>query len=226
MRGIIFTELRRFVIEKFGRKTWIDLLLDAGVDYPKKMYVATASYDDSEIELLAGAAVRLTGLTRDQILDAFGASLASGLLTKYKFLIRPEWTLEDVLLNIETTIHQVVRAKHPDANPPELKVERSRAGELKMLYFSKRKMAALAKGLIKGTASFLGEQAVVRGKPKEDGSCEILISILEPAHQKDEQLQPKLDARKSLIKPRLRSLGDSKSHIFRKAHRISEKQGT
>ena len=163
MRGAIFTELRKFVRDLYGRETWQTLLRKAELLTPK-MYVDTGSYADAELESLVQTAVQLTSLSRTSLLEVFGESLGAGLIAKYKSLLKPEWNVEDVLMNTEHAIHQVVRARHPNADPPGIKVEEVRKGEFRLFYTSKRNLLPVAKGIVKAVAKHYGREVIVNMK--------------------------------------------------------------
>lgn len=167
MRGIIVTELKRFLIERYGKQAWRQIIEEAELK-KGKMYVDASTYGDYELEAMIGAAIKLTSLKRRELLETFGESLAVGLLTRYKSLIRPDWTAEDVLLNTEYAIHQVIRARHPNADPPSLKIEKVREGEFRLIYYSKRNMLSLAKGITKGVVKHFDRTAVVAEKHHDD----------------------------------------------------------
>ena len=176
MRGVILTELKKFLVDSIDLKTWREILNEAGLHGPV-MHVDAGSYEDSELEAIIAAAVRLTSQSRDTLLEAYGESLGAALLAKYSFLIKPEWNAEDVLMNAEHAIHQVVRARHADAEPPGIAIEKVRSGEFRMKYTSKRNLLAVAKGIIKAVAKHYGRKVIVTSKqPKgEPGELHIYL---------------------------------------------------
>ena len=102
-------------------------------------------------------AAKATGKPPQIILEEFGEFIAPDLLALYRALIKPEWRTLDLLENAESTIHRVVRARSPDARPPELKCSRIRESEVVIQYASPRKMCAVARGIVRGVATHYGD---------------------------------------------------------------------
>src|SRR5262249_21305897 len=107
MHGLIFAELKKYVVAKFDEKTWETLLEKAGLK--GNMYLASSVYADADILALVNTACQMTGLSASAVMEDFGEFIAPDLVTQYKFLVKPDWTLLDFLSNTEDTIHKVVR---------------------------------------------------------------------------------------------------------------------
>jgi hypothetical protein len=156
MHGAIFMQLKDFVVSHHGLPAW-DRMLEMAGQPPMALYLPTQAYPDADAMALVKAACDLTGQSADTVLEQFGLFIAPALLKMYAGLVRPEWRTLDLLLNVEDTIHKVVRRRNPGAEPPELFFSRVDARTLSFRYESKRQMAALAVGIMKGVARHYGE---------------------------------------------------------------------
>jgi predicted hydrocarbon binding protein len=180
MHGVIFLELKKYTESKLGAGAWATLLEKAGL--AGNAYYPTTSYPDSDAIALVVAASKITGLEVPVILEDFGAFIVPGLLGMYKNLIKPEWKTLELLENTEAVIHTVVRLRNPGAEPPELECKRSRPNEVTVVYQSKRKMCALAKGIIRGVGNTFKEKLTIQESScMHNGADRCLIHVSVPA---------------------------------------------
>jgi len=87
------------------------------------------------------------------------------------------------ILTLNEIIHPEVRKLYPGAEAPDFGFRRSAPNELELEYRSKKKMCALAEGLIHGAADVFGEKAVIeqpRCMHRGDESC-LMVCRFEPA---------------------------------------------
>src|SRR5688572_2143729 len=122
MHGMIFAELKRYVVTKYGGETWNKLVQDAGLG--GKVYLPTQVYDDSEVNRIIEAAVKATGSTAKAVQTDFGLFAAPELMKLYSSQINPTWKSLDLIEKTEEMVHRVVRLKIPGAKPPHLKCTR------------------------------------------------------------------------------------------------------
>jgi predicted hydrocarbon binding protein len=94
-----------------------------------------------------------------QLLEGFGEFITPKLFSMYRTVISKEWRTLDLVENTESVIHTVVRSR--GGTPPVLSVERKDATELVVSYGSKRKLCALARGIIRGIAKHYGERVTI-----------------------------------------------------------------
>lgn len=179
MHGVILYTLGKFVQARFGEVAWQQLLVNANL--ADVAYVPNMVYPDQDAAVLVAAAEKLTGLTRDAILESFGEFAAPSLLSMYGSLVDPAWGTLELLENIEQTIHRVVRMKTPGAAPPHLQCQRTAPHEVTVLYESERRMCSVAVGIIRGVAVHYRE-AVVISQPRclhrGDPYCQIAVRRL------------------------------------------------
>ncbi len=174
MHGIIFQELQQYVETKLGNETWVSLLQAAGME--GRVFMPTKSYPDEEATALVTIASEMTGTPAADILEDFGKFIVPDLYKLFGMLIRPEWKTLDVVENAERSIHTAIRAKDPNAKPPELACTRLGPDEVLIEYSSDRKMCAVAVGIAKGIAEHYSEKLEVTHDTcmlKGDPHCKI-----------------------------------------------------
>jgi predicted hydrocarbon binding protein len=158
MHGIIFAELRKYIETRLGPTVWESVTAQAGVD---QTFLATSTYPDEQAMRLVSAAGAIAERPVPELLEEFGEFIAPDLLEVYKPLIKPEWSALDLLERTEETIHTVVRIREPGAAPPQLHCTRVSPDEVVVLYRSRRRLCAVAKGIIRGIARHYHERVQV-----------------------------------------------------------------
>ena len=156
MHGVIFYNFRRFLDKKLGSNSWNVVLQEANLR--SKVFLATHTYPDEDFLALLSASAKYLKKDVHQVLEEFGVFIAQPLLDMYHALIKPEWTLYDLIENTENTIHKVVRIRNPGAEPPELKCERPAEDHVVIYYSSPRKICSLLKGIAQGLAQIYQER--------------------------------------------------------------------
>lgn len=162
MHGVVFQELQRFVKEEFGFSAWHELKESAGVD--TSVYMATNEYPDREAVALVRAAAEMTGTSGQEVLAQFGEFIGPNLVEMYGSKVREEWDALDLIENTERTIHEIVRADEPEADPPKLEAERIDDGTVEVTYRSEREMCGLARGIARGVGNHY-DQALSVAEP-------------------------------------------------------------
>jgi hypothetical protein len=165
MHGSMFFLMKEFIVSNYGNETWMELTKKTGVD---SLYDIHKNYPASEMFLIIKAVTDHTGLSESIIKEKLGAHLVPMLLTMYKAHIRPEWKTFEMLENTELVMHKAVRKQENEAKPPILNVSRVHDKLLIIDYYSKRKMASLAIGIIKGIAEFYNESEKINVVPMCD----------------------------------------------------------
>jgi len=111
MHGLIYTGLKEFVGARYGISAWSAVLEKAGL--AGKVYSKDEIYPDSDAGAIVKAASELTSVAPNEIMENFGSFLAPLLIMLYRHLINQEWKTMDMLLNMESNIHSVVRKEIP-----------------------------------------------------------------------------------------------------------------
>jgi hypothetical protein len=175
MHGLIFVELRKYVVAKFDEKTWEQLLEKAGLKH--QMFLASTVYPDQDAIALVSTACQMTGAKPNAVLEDFGEFILPDLIEQYKFLVKAEWGLLDFLQNTEETIHKIMRF-HKGVTPPRLGAHRIEENKLLISYSSQRKMCALLKGMVRGAAKFYKEDiTMIESRCMLQGDSECVVSV-------------------------------------------------
>ena len=175
MHGIVPAEFRFYVETRHSSIGWSALVAEAGL--AARPYVPFERYPDAEVLALIAAAAKLTRCSSDDLLRDFGRFLAPTLLKTYGFLVEPQWKTMELLLHTETNIHQTVRSRDPNADPPQLRFERTGPNTLVLSYNSPRRLSALARGIIEGVASHYRERVAIDETKQADGASTMSITI-------------------------------------------------
>ena len=178
MHGFIFAEIKKYVEHKLDRDTWYAVLEKA--DLGSKEYENFLKYPDEEAVAIVGTASSMTGIPVPDLLEDFGKFLGGDLFNVYRPIINPKWKTIDFLVNVEETIHDIVRSRNKQAKPPVLVANQLGPKQVRILYRSARAMSPLAIGIIRGVAAHYEEDITVTSDSSmESGTevCEILVEV-------------------------------------------------
>lgn len=163
MHGLIHFSLRRFVEQEIPELQWNTILSHIGLE--NREYSLTDNYPDWELSATIEEIrifLETVGQNSQNIQNRFGKFLAKELIGLNSVSIDPAWTFFDVLLNVENSIHDVIRMSDPNADPPVLKVQRRGEDMVQILYGSRRKLCRLARGLLQGLAEKFKSEVTIR----------------------------------------------------------------
>lgn len=166
VHGSIFFLLKKFVNNNFPANTWELLNEKAGTSAVD--FTVTQNYPLQAMNDLVRNASEMTGITENDLKEQFGQYLVNDLCALYANYIRPEWRTFDIILNTEPVMHGAVRKLNSTANPPILHVTKVNDKVLIIDYHSRRKMGALAIGIIKGIAAYYNETDSITITPMSD----------------------------------------------------------
>lgn len=179
MHGSIFVLLKRFVESKYDYSTWLKLLEASGIS--RDSYLINEMYPTREIYAIVNSASQMTGFSPYELMEAYGEFLVPDLLLMYNKYIQPEWTTYDMLVHTECTFHGAVKQQDGRTHPPVLTITPEGEKTLIITYFSKRRMAGVAVGIIKGIANYYQEAdtvQVTRLTPADEEEVEIRVDFL------------------------------------------------
>ena len=159
MHGIVFLELRKYAVGKFGSEVWRELVRKAGLS--SVFYEASRAYPDADFGRLFGAVSEHAKATPEQTMRDFGHFVVPHLVQVFKGVINPAWRALDLLENIEGVVHPAARVNNPGATPPVLSVQRT-GDRLVIDYSSKRGMAAFGVGLVEAILAYYGEDQIYK----------------------------------------------------------------
>jgi predicted hydrocarbon binding protein len=177
MHGIVLHGLKTFVTDVYDEDAWDAILEDTGI--APQIYVPVTDYDDEDVFAIVGAAAELTGEEPADLLYEFGRYVVPTLVQTYGVHVEQDWTGLDLIANVETYIHEALRAKQlSEFTPPGLQTKRVDEDRVLVRYTSDRELCDLAKGLLQGVGDYYGENlAVSEHRCMHDGadSCDLEV---------------------------------------------------
>jgi len=169
INGSIFLLLRKFVEDKLGHNRWVELSRAAGNKDP---YHIHKNYALFQINSIVKGAADLLAISETEVKEKFGEYLVPDLLNFYKQFIDPSWKTYEMLLYTEKIMHHAVRQQNPSASPPVLHIDQVGERTLVIDYYSKRRLASLAIGIIKGIAAYYHESDKIHIIPTTNANDE------------------------------------------------------
>ncbi|WP_170977203.1 heme NO-binding domain-containing protein [Halorussus salinisoli] len=178
MHGIVLKGLKDFVTTEYDHEAWQAIQDGAGLE--GKVYVPVTEYEDADVLGLVDAASAITGEEVPDLLDAFGRFLVPPLVETYGVHVDEDWTGLELVANVETYIHEALRAKQLSTyTPPALSSEWVGDDRVKVTYDSERELCPLAIGLLRGIESYYDETFEIEEETcmlDGDDECEILVA--------------------------------------------------
>ncbi|MFC6953345.1 heme NO-binding domain-containing protein [Halorubellus litoreus] len=177
MHGIVMKTLKDFVVEEYDAATWRAIQEEAGLG--GKLYVPVSEYDDAEALALVGAASELSGEDEADLLYAFGRYIVEPLVETYGVHVERDWSGLDLLANVETYIHEALRAKRlSEFTPPALQAKRLEDDLAVVRYGSDRQLCMLGEGIIDGVGAYYGESYDITHETCQldgDAHCDLVV---------------------------------------------------
>ncbi|MDB5264003.1 MAG: hypothetical protein JWQ14_3286 [Adhaeribacter sp.] len=178
LHGSMFVLLKRYIEHTYDYSTWFNLL--AAVGLQDSSYQMHEKYPTKDLYALVHAVAQMTKTPKYNILEQFGEFLVPDLLLIYRKHVQPQWRTYDMLLNTEATMHGSARKEDGSTDPPILLVTKKGSHQLMVDYHSKRRLAGVAVGIIKGIANYYQESDKVNVEcltGKEEERVQILVSF-------------------------------------------------
>ena len=174
MKGMVFTQFLDMVEERFSPEVVDKIIVQA--DLPSGgAYTSVGTYDHAEIVALVMQLSRETGLPASTLVKAFGEFLFQRFSEIYPQFFEETSSTFGFLRSVEHYIHIEVRKLYPDAELPSLACHVD-GDHMTVIYRSKRQMADLAEGLIKGALDHFGETiSMDRRDDANDGSTQFSL---------------------------------------------------
>jgi hypothetical protein len=165
MKGIVFTEFLEMVGQSHGDDLVDSLIDDAQLPHGGA-YTSVGTYPHSEMVALVTSLSQRTGLTLNQLLEAFGRHLFGRFYVHFPHFMDSTPDALAFLMGIETVVHTEVRKLYPDAQLPRFETYRASPTQVDMKYESAHDFSHLALGLIKGCAQHYGNELEIQmGEP-------------------------------------------------------------
>jgi hypothetical protein len=170
MKGIIFTGFLEMIEQKFGYEL-VDKMLTENDLESKGVYTSIGTYNYSEmVQLIVDLSAR-TEIAIPILLKEYGKYFFDVLYNSYPHFFKTVPSAFVFLESIENHIHIEVKKIYPKVELPTFETKMIGQDTLEIIYYSERKMADFAEGLIIRTLNyFQGPCSIIRENIKEDGS--------------------------------------------------------
>lgn len=175
MKGVVFTGLLEMVEKRFGYVVANNIIIKSNLP-SEGIYTSVGTYDYKEMQSLVKQLSDETGISGNDLLEAFGTYYFETLASKAVGFFSVSDGLFVFLSKVESYIHPEVLKLYPDAQLPTFVIEEYSDKRVQLLYQSRRRMEYFAFGLIKGAIRYFGEAAEVRMQIKESGDTLFIIS--------------------------------------------------
>ena len=161
MKGTILKCLEELVTARFGAGRWRASLREAGIS-EWKTFTMLSDVDEAEFMRVMEGVAKATSLSMEQTMEAFGEHWSTVYApTVYEAYFSTAKTSRELLLNLDH-IHDVMTKSMKSARPPRFRYEWQGDKHLIMHYESKRGLAILMPGLIRGVGKYFNEKLTVR----------------------------------------------------------------
>ena len=148
MHGSIVAIVKKFVDVHHGGEAW-NVILERG-GYPDLVVSPIQTYPDKAVVELLGSACELLDCTLDDLLVDLGKYAAGELVSLVNSMLHPDWKCFEMLSNVESLIHRMIRIQNPDAQPANIQAFRLSETEMRVIYSSRRGLCSLAHGILLG----------------------------------------------------------------------------
>jgi hypothetical protein len=149
MKGILFTDFAEFMERELPAAAG-----QVGIG----AYSPLGSYPEEELLGLVARAGEVAGIPAPDVLRRFGAHLFRTLATVYPVFVDGVGSSLEFLGGIETYVHGEVKKLYPDTEFPHFEVRAGTPGRLELVYRSRRPLADLADGMIRGCVAWFGDR--------------------------------------------------------------------
>ena len=172
MKGVLFSIVEDAITAEHGAEAWDALLTKADVDGG---YTSLGDYPDDEFYRLIAVGAELLDVPPRDLTRHLGHSALLALGDRYPDFFSPHARAIDFVLTINDVIHPEVRKLHREADPPEFDFTVGEDGELTVAYHSRRRLCALAEGMIRGAATYYGDRVVVEHETCRDAGDDTCV---------------------------------------------------
>ena len=158
MKGVLFSIVEDAITAEHGAETWDRLVTSSGVD---GAYTSLGDYPDDEFYRLIKVGADDLGVSERELTRHLGHSALLALGARYPGFFEPHTRALDFVLTINDVIHPEVRKLHREADPPQFDFSLTADGDLVVEYHSRRRLCALAEGMLRGAGTYYGDDVVV-----------------------------------------------------------------
>jgi hypothetical protein len=177
MKGLIYCEFLEMVEKKFGYEV-VDRIIRKSDLKSEGVYTSVGTYPHSEIFSLVKSLSLEINVPIEKLFYTFG-KYVFGIFGKiYKEKVDRYDNAFSFLNRIEDTIHVEVLKLYPEAELPTIQTKCNGTNRMELMYFSKRKMAYFAEGLIQGCMDYFNEKAEIKKEVMSEDHDKVLFTIL------------------------------------------------
>lgn len=178
MYGLVNKAIEDLVRSKFGEETWLQIKTKAEIQ--EEVFISMEAYPDDLTHRLVKAASEVLGLSKTQIMQAFGEFWVKYTATEgYGELMDASGdTLPEFLENLDN-LHARVGISFPQLQPPSFECTEAEENALHLHYHSEREgLAPMVMGLVKGLGDrFDTDVNIVQTHSREDGADHDIFMI-------------------------------------------------
>ena len=153
MKGIVFNLLEGFISDNWGEDAYEEVLGMCPV-HSRGPFVGPSTYPDSALMTMVAMACQKLGVTVPVAVHLFGKYCFPRLAGKFPLFLEGHTHPVSFLKIIDNVIHVEVKKLFKDAEPPRIIISDAGPGVVHLHYESKRKLCALATGLLEGCADY------------------------------------------------------------------------
>ncbi|MEP2734870.1 MAG: heme NO-binding domain-containing protein [Erythrobacter sp.] len=159
MKGIIYAELVGFLDKQGGPSFTEQVLAEANLPHGGA-FSRISRYPWEQAVQVVTAASKITGADANALCEAFGKFLFERFTVLYTEIVNRYPSAEEMLMHVESHIHEEVRVLYPDAQPPQVSSRQLDEGFV-VEYVSHRPFAHIAYGLVQGCMAHFGDERVI-----------------------------------------------------------------
>ena len=155
IHGSMFVLFKKFIQNNYSKDAVLEL--NKATEMLRTNYEMNQNYHAKEMFSIISIASNYLGVSENELKEKFGEYIVPDLLGLYSSYVNPEWKTFEMLQYTEHVMHKAVRTEATSADPPILNITKVNPQLLMIDYHSRRRMASLAIGIIKGIAKYYNE---------------------------------------------------------------------
>lgn len=159
MKGIVFVALADMIQEKYGHRTWNEIIAGSKVE-SQGVYTTAETYKDEEATKILDTICKKLNADSEEVLNKFGIYLIKYFQKRYPYFFEDK-SYEEFMKSVDAIIHQEIKKLSPNAHPPKIHFVSLSNNKFKLHYSSKRRLCALARGLTLGAADIYGSEITI-----------------------------------------------------------------
>ena len=176
MKGIVFTEFLEMVEKEFGLIV-ADKIVTSSDLKSGGVYTAVGTYEHAEIVQLVTQLSIETKIPINDLLLAYGQYFFKVVEDSYPDFFKGVPNAFSFLSSIENYIHVEVLKLYPDAELPHFDITQPEENTLVMIYYSERKMASFARGLINASILYFKEEIDIKVEDLSGDGSEVKFTL-------------------------------------------------